>query len=231
LTDATFKNEIVRFVKSYYAQHGVVPSIAVILKQFGLNRADFYRHFSSLAELCGLAGVPVPEERIESVREALKGRSLQKEEQAMKTSQESLILSPQATRRIYGICQLENLEPSQAVDMLLDLDHKLRRNYHLSLAKTKQVSDFLDAAISRGWKLDPLVDYLRKAWNSGILNLGEPYLSNLISLAQGIDLNYWGSVQNFIQYATKHGTQIGYFRAYLDGKIPLEKLLQVEGFR
>lgn len=225
----TTKTEIAGFVKSFYAEHGVVPSIGVILKQFGMNRVDFYRLFSSLAELCGLSGVPVPEERIDSVREALKGRSLQKEEQAMKTSQESLMLSPQATRRIYGICQLENLEPPQAIDMLLDWDHRLRRNYHLSLAKTKQLSDFLDAAVSRGWKLDSLVEYLVRVWNNGLLNLGEACLGNLISLVQGIDLNHWGSVQNFIQYATKYSTRIGPFRAYMEGKIPLEKLLEVEG--
>jgi len=221
----------VAFVRSFHTQHRTVPTINTILQNSKMNRSKFYELFpGKLGEVCRLAGVPVPEDRIQAVRQALESRSSQRKEEATSPSQECLMLSHEATKRVYGICQLEGgLEPSLVIDKLLDLDTRLRRNYRLSLAKTKQLSDFLDSAISRGWKVDSLVDYLVKVWNSGILNLTEPCLRNMISLVQGIDLNYWGSVQNFIQYATRHYAAIANYRTYAMGGMSLEQFLRAEG--
>jgi len=232
-TVSAVKVEIVRFVASFYAQHGNVPSVSTILRQFSLNRADFYRLFpSGIAELCSLARVPVPEDRVQAVGEALRSRTALKENEASRQqpSPQCLTLSPEQTRRVYGICHLEgDAEPSLVIDRLLDLDTELRRKHGLSLAKAQMVASFLDSAVARGWKPDLIVEYVTRLWNSMIMNLNETYLANLISLVQGINLNYWGSIENFVGYAVKHSSRIGWFRAYLEGAISLEKLLEAEG--
>jgi hypothetical protein len=82
----TQKSEIVEFVRSFYTQLGSVPSVSSILNQFNLSRAKFYRLFpSKLAELCTLAGVPVPESRIQAVKQALDGRKVLKQKEGSLT--------------------------------------------------------------------------------------------------------------------------------------------------
>jgi len=148
------------------------------------------------------------------------------------SSPQCLTLSPEQTRRVYGICHLEgDAEPSLVIDRLLDLDTELRRKHGLSLAKAQMVASFLDSAVARGWKPDSVADYVTVLWNRGIMNLSEPCFRSLISLVQAIDLRFWGSIENFIQYAAKHNVRIGNFRAYCAGTISLEQLLQAEGFQ
>jgi len=185
--------------------------VSTILRQFSLNRADFYRLFpSGIAELCSLARVPVPEERVQAVGEALRSRTALKENEASRqqSSPQCLTLSPEQTRRVYGICHLEgDAEPSLVIDRLLDLDTELRRKHGLSLAKAQMVASFLDSAVARGWKPDSVADYVTVLWNRGIMNLSEPCFRSLISLVQAIDLRFWGSIENFIQYAAKHNVR------------------------
>jgi len=143
-----------------------------------------------------------------------------------------LTLTPEETRRIYGISQLEGgIEPSLVINRLLDLDTELRRKYRLSLPKTKRVSEFLDFATERGWKVGEVTDFLTGVWNSGLLKLDQVTIRNLISLAQGIDLRFWGSTENFIKYAAKHYGRIGNFRSYYAGSISLEQFLRAEGLQ
>jgi hypothetical protein len=72
------KREVVEFVSEKYRKEGVVPSVRNILKEFGLNRAFFYKAFpGGIREVCKEADVQLPSERFELVKKALrtKGRS------------------------------------------------------------------------------------------------------------------------------------------------------------
>jgi|SRR5208282_744330 len=72
----SLKNEIANFVASYYAKTGEVPSVRMIVRKFRLNRTAFYKIFpGKLAELCQLASVPAPQERLASVQPALVRRA------------------------------------------------------------------------------------------------------------------------------------------------------------
>jgi hypothetical protein len=142
------------------------------------------------------------------------------------------MLSPEQTRRIYGIGQLEGgLDPSSVVDNLLNTDTKLRRTYHLTLSKIKNVSDFLDSAVKIGWNPDWMLEYVTRLWNLGITNLTEPVLKNLITLAKGINLSFWGSAQTFVDYSMKHYQRIGNFKAYCEGSLTLQQLEKAEGIQ
>jgi len=72
------KREVVEFVSEKFRKEGVVPSVRNILKDFGLNRAMFYKAFPrGIREICKEADVQLPSERFELVNKALrtKGRS------------------------------------------------------------------------------------------------------------------------------------------------------------
>ena len=223
------KDDIVQFVKSFYNENVISPSISLILKEFNLNRTDFYNLFPGrLSELCRLAGVPVPKNRIDAVKPALKSKE-KSSAKAQQSAVDCLTLSPEATRRIYGICQLEGgTNPNLAIDNLLDLD-TIMRKYGLSLEQLVNVAHFLDAAAGRKWPINNLLDYITTLWNLGVHNLDATSLGNLISLIQGIDLRFWGSIQNFISYATMYFVRIENYRAYLTKKISFKQFRQAEG--
>jgi hypothetical protein len=72
------KRRVIEFVSEKYRKEGVVPSVRKILKEFGLNRAFFYKAFpGGIREVCKEADVQLPSERFELVEKALrtKGRS------------------------------------------------------------------------------------------------------------------------------------------------------------
>jgi len=72
------KRRVIEFVSEKYRKEGVVPSVRKILKEFGLNRAMFYKAFpGGIREVCKEADVQLPSERFELVKKALrtKGRS------------------------------------------------------------------------------------------------------------------------------------------------------------
>jgi len=223
------KDSIARFVKEFYDRNKVIPSISLILNEFNLNRTDFYNLFPGrLSELCRLAGVPVPKNRIDAVKPALKSKE-KSSAKAQQSTVECLTLSPEATRRIYGICQLEGgIEPNLVIDNLLDLDTSMRE-HGISLEQLVNVTHFLDAAAGRKWRINDLLDYITTLWNLGVHNLDATSLGNLISLIQGIDLRFWGSIQNFISYATMYFVRIGNYQAYLTKKISFKQFRQAEG--
>lgn len=69
------KEEIVEFVRETYRGRGSVPSIREVLRRFGICRVKFYGLFpNGVSELCHLAGVPVPSERVRVVKRALEAR-------------------------------------------------------------------------------------------------------------------------------------------------------------
>jgi hypothetical protein len=70
-----FRNKVVDFVKNYYVDNGRIPYISQILREVKINRIGLYKLFpGKLSEICSLAGVPVPINRIRRVEHALKGR-------------------------------------------------------------------------------------------------------------------------------------------------------------
>jgi len=71
------KNAIVKFVAKEYHASGETPSIGDIVLGVGTNRAKFYQVFpGGIGEVCRLAKVPTPEERIAKVRAAQVSRDL-----------------------------------------------------------------------------------------------------------------------------------------------------------
>lgn len=223
------KDSIIKFVKSFYNENEITPSISLILKEFNLNRTNFYNLFpGGLSELCQSAGVPVPKNRINAVKPALKSKE-KSSAKVQQSSLECLTLSRDVTKRVYGVCHLEGgIDPNLAIEKLLCLDTTLRK-HKLTLKKVKIVADFLDAAFDRKWKINSLLDYITTLWNLGVHNLDATSLGNLISLIQGIDLRFWGSIQNFISYATMYFVRIGNYRAYLAKKISFQQFRQAEG--
>jgi hypothetical protein len=142
-------------------------------------------------------------------------------------SPERFTLTPEATRRLYGICQLEGgADPTVIINQLLDHDTELRRKYRLSQSKLNMVSAFLDSAIKSGWTTESILSYTTLLWNLGITNLDEPTLKNLIALAQAVDPRFWGSIKNFVTYATTYYARIATYRKYLAEDISLEQLVR-----
>jgi hypothetical protein len=229
------RTSVVEFVKLFHNQNGTIPSVTNIIEEVKevRNRTRLYDLFpGGVPEIATAAGLPPPEERMHAVTKALEAKKETRIGNAAEGSTLTVQLTVEQSRRLYGICQLEGgLDPAAVIDMLLDLDTELRRKHQLSLSKAKTVSDFLAAAVARGWKPDWVVEYVTRLYNSRIMNLDETYLNNLMALVQGIDLRYWGSIETFINYATKHSVRIGYYRAYCEGTISLEQLLQAEGLQ
>jgi len=71
-----FKGEVIKFVKEFNASKGRVPFISEILHGFKINRVKLYKYFpGKMAEICRLAGVSVPEDRLRRVRSALNAQA------------------------------------------------------------------------------------------------------------------------------------------------------------
>jgi|GEM_PF-4437567 len=79
------KELIIDFARKHYKKHGKPPSIRLIARKhrrLGVTRSNIYELFpGGLAEICRLAGVPIPKQRIKATQQALKARKTGKLEE------------------------------------------------------------------------------------------------------------------------------------------------------
>jgi hypothetical protein len=231
---ANLKQSITSHIAKHYQQKSEVPSIRMIVKHFkkdGLSTRGFYQIFpEGLAEACRLAEVPAPSGRVAQTSKASKTVKREERESVPAPSSTSgLVLTEEQSQRVFGICHLEGgSDPHKVINDLLDLDTQMRGKYHLNLSQISSVLLFVSEARRRGWKDDVLVDYLIRLWNSG-LKLKPEAVQNLQQLLSTINLAYWGSPENFANYASSYALNIGRYQKYLQGSISLEEFLQAEG--
>jgi len=73
--DATKKQRCIEFYEEYFRRHGKTPSVDRTIKHFRTNRNEFYRSFlGGVEEVCRLAKIPVPQDRMMAVAAANKAK-------------------------------------------------------------------------------------------------------------------------------------------------------------
>ncbi len=224
-------NELRKGIVESVRERGNVPAVNSILVRHNLNRTRFYRLFpGGVVELSKAAGVPVPKDRVEAVRKAVNKRG--REHVSEESSLPRLTLNPNQAARVYGACQLEGgVEPSSMIDRLLDLDTTLREK-RVTLSYVLSGARFVEMAASYGYTPEAFLTCVTILWNQSIFLLSRPCLDGLISLLKTtVENGSWSSMQEFVDYATKHHATIGYLRDYMEGKISLQQLIQTEGLQ
>jgi hypothetical protein len=69
MSNNKFKDAVIEYFKKYHKQHKKVPPTGKIFKEF--SKAKFYHTFpKGVAEVCKLAGIPVPEARLKRTQKA-----------------------------------------------------------------------------------------------------------------------------------------------------------------
>lgn len=69
MSNNKFNDAVIEYFKKYYKQHKKTPPTRQIFKHF--SKAKFYQTFpKGVAEVCKLAGIPVPEERLKRTQKA-----------------------------------------------------------------------------------------------------------------------------------------------------------------
>ena len=207
MASENLKQDIVQYTRDFYSRNREPPSVRQIIHKCGISFSRFYKLFpGGLSEACRLAGVPVPMQRINKTKRALETSKGRKEAGRHSVSSTGrLTLTEEQTGRIYGIVQLEGgKDPVLIVDDMLDLDYKARKR-KLSLAKRKKVSEFLEVALERGWKVNTAPDIiasLTKAHNLGLLTYSPETLRYFISVLEWARKSKW-SPFDFVNYVTQ----------------------------
>jgi len=71
------KNSIIKYVAAKYATSGKVPSMGKIIREFRVYKVKLYKIFpEGIGEICRLANVPTPEDRVAMVRDAQVSRAI-----------------------------------------------------------------------------------------------------------------------------------------------------------
>jgi sulfur relay (sulfurtransferase) DsrC/TusE family protein len=209
MNDEELKQAIILYVKDYHEKHTTSPSLRKILNHFRKDKLNFTRFYNvfpgRLAEACSLAGVPVPEDRIKRMQKVTE-TSRNEAKDTTKSSLFRLTLTEEQTKRLLGISHLEGgIDPLLIVDRLLDNDGKMRKSYRLNFSKAKRVSDFLDAAIARGWHTESnpnIVSFLTDLWNAGCMSLSSQEIANLMGFLIGMKNRGW-KANEIPEYLTK----------------------------
>lgn len=177
------QREIIRFSRSLYEKHRQVPTIAQITSAFKITRTEFYRLFTGLVELCRLAGIPIPEARINKTQAASIIRSGQNISQAAARPRVSIELNDEQTRRVLAISHIEGgIDPSLVVDRLLDTDSVMRHRHELNFDNVKLVATIAAKARKLGYSTSRLLSLTFAADRVGLTLLNEDTASYLISI-------------------------------------------------
>lgn len=229
MTDQELRQAILQYFKEFCERGEEVPSLRKMFKRFRkekLNNTRFYMLFpGGLAEACRLAGVPVPKKRIRRVRKAVEASRMKEDaDEALESFSLTLTLTEDLTKRLLGVSHLERgKDPSLIIEEFLDRDAKLRKNYKLSLAKTKAIGGFLDLMTARKWKVPEAADVTTRLRNCGFFNLDLNSANRVISFVEDLHRRKW-DVNRFIDVATEYHNDIYYFNQYKLGKISRETL-------
>jgi hypothetical protein len=191
MNDLELKQPIIKYIRGYYRQNGETPPLRKIIKRFErekLNFSRFYEIFPGrMSEACGLAGVPIPTERIRRTDRATQASKMTEPTPHVQVCPSRPMLSDEQTKRLLGISHLEGgKEPLIIIDELLDRDAKLRNTYKLSFKDTKMIADFLNLAIGKGWQVPWLLSVETYLWNSGFMDLDQQALKWLADLLKQV---------------------------------------------
>jgi hypothetical protein len=236
MTGENLKQAVIEYIKSHYTQKGSVPALKSIIEHFkgdGLNLTRFYRIFpGGMGEVCRLAGVPVPMERIKQTAKATEMMKAARIKGAQSASMEAppvrLTLTEAQTRRLLGLSHLEGgKDPLVIVDELLDYDSKARR-YGLTLEKMKMLSEFLEEALQIGWRIKSqpsIVEALTKAHNIGFLSWPPESAKFFVEVLEWARKKGWNPF-DFADYVTRHHNELTYYMRYIMGEITFEEFKQ-----
>ncbi|MEM3627727.1 MAG: TusE/DsrC/DsvC family sulfur relay protein [Candidatus Bathyarchaeia archaeon] len=232
------KKVIIDYAKEFYGEYKKAPSIRQIITRFKaekLNRSKLYKFYpGGLAEVCRLAGIPVPE-RLANTQMALKARmkAQEKKDDGEATISLRFMLTEEQTKRLLAISHLEGgKDPLLIIDELLDRDAQLRKRYGLKLRDTKLVSEFLGVALQRGWATSSnpnIVNFVTHLWNCGIQNLPPETVSGLISLLNDLRARRWNPSE-FVKEATDIHNAVYWYRQYKAGYISAQEFKQKVAF-
>ena len=146
-------------------------------------------------------------------------------EPEVKEASVRLMLSEEQTRRLYGLSHLEGgKDPLVVLDELLNYDCKMRR-YGLTLSRRKILSEALEVALQRGWKINAepdFVDAVTKAHNLGILSWPAETVRFLLEVFNWAKSKGWNPF-DFADYVTRHYNELVYYMRYLKGEISFEE--------
>jgi DNA-binding Lrp family transcriptional regulator len=124
-----------------------------------------------------------------------------------------LTLTEEQTKRLFGISHLEGgKDPLVIVDELLDYDSKMRR-YGLTFSKMKVLSEALDEALRRGWKINAEPDFINavtEAYNLGLLSWPSEALKFLLEVLSWAKRKGWRPLE-FVNYVTRHYNELYYY--------------------
>ena len=75
MSKATLREKVIGYVQTAYREGRGVPSLAEMKREFGVSNRELYKVFpGGLREICELAGVPPPEDRLKPVEKMLEHR-------------------------------------------------------------------------------------------------------------------------------------------------------------
>jgi len=76
ITDEEFKEAIIQYVREHYEHYREAPSLGEIIRHFEGEKLSFSRFYKvfpkGMSEVCTLAGVPVPTERMKRTAKAIR---------------------------------------------------------------------------------------------------------------------------------------------------------------
>jgi len=236
MTNEELKQAIIQYIKKRYERDKEAPSLRKIIEHFKkekLNFTRFYKMFpGGIPEAYRLAGVPIPKDRMRRTAKATKAVKTAKarekaEDEAPPPTR--LVLTEEQSKRLLGISHLEGgKDPLVIIDELLDYDSKARK-YGLSLARRKLLSEALEAAMEKGWKVDAepsFVEALTRAHNLGLLNWTPETVKYMLDVLEWARIKKWSPLE-FANYVTRHCNELSAYLAYLRGEISYERFKEV----
>ena len=129
-----------------------------------------------------------------------------------------LTLTEEQTMRLLGISHLEGgKDPLVVVDELLNYDSKMRK-YGLTFSKMKVLSEALDEALRRGWKINAEPDFVSavtEAYNLGLLSRPPETLKFLLEVLNWAKRKGWEPLE-FVNYVTRHYNELYYYYELLE---------------
>jgi len=136
-----------------------------------------------------------------------------------------LTLTEEQTMRLLGISHLEGgKDPLVVVDELLNYDSKMRR-YGLTFSRMKVLSEALEEALQRGWKINAEPDFVSavtKAHNLGLLHWPPETVKSLLEVLSWAKRKGWGPF-DFADYVTRHYNELSCYMSYSKGEMSYEE--------
>lgn len=200
------RTKIAGLVRKYYEGGRGVPPVRRILRESGLSRRKLYSMFPrGIAEICELAGVPPPRERITATERA----TARSRERGERFRLPPIRLPSELSGRLLAASHVEGENnPIRFLDKMLCV--------HLELAK-------------RGFKIrdaERLFELAIKAKETGIQDLHGDDVRSLKEFLLKLGESGWEPAE-FVDYATANEKLVDDLRRCLKGEISLEAYIEM----